>query len=264
MNSTILLKVDNREIKCKDYLKDVQLEYSNLVFGDFQICTKNKDNNEIEEIHFLFERKTLDDLLASIKDGRYKNQKASILSNFDSKQYYYIIEGNIIYNTNPIKIQDKILHSAIINTQLRDKIGIFFTRNVNETCQLILSIYNRIKDNPNEYIFKKENNNISINSNVTIEKQICSKKIKTANECWKEQLCQIPDISGKTADAILKEYPSMKQFYKVFMDCSKEEATKKLECIKTIDPNGKQRKISSKCVQNIIHYVLFNEEKDIQ
>jgi ERCC4-type nuclease len=256
--STLLLKVDNRELKCKDYLNNVPIEYSNLVFGDFQICIRNKDSNETDEIQFLFERKTLDDLLASIKDGRYKNQKASILSNFDCKQYYYIIEGNVIFNMNPTKVQDKIIHSAIINTQLRDKIGIFFTRNVNETCQLIQSIYNRIKDNPTDYICKKDINNG--NTNVMIEKQICSKKIKTASECWKEQLCQIPDISGKTADAILKEYSSMKEFYKTFMECSKEEAIKKLESIKTVDANGKQRKISSKCVQNIIQYVLFVEE----
>ena len=253
--STLILKVDNRELKCKDYLTSIPIEYSNLVFGDFQICTKN--NNQTDEIQFLFERKTLDDLLASIKDGRYKNQKASILTNFDCKQYYYIIEGNLIYNMNPTKVQDKIIHSAIINTQLRDKIGIFFTRNVNETCQLIQCIYNRIKDNPNDYICKKDIHKGG--ENVIIEKQICSKKIKTQNECWKEQLCQIPDISGKTADAILKEYPSMKDFYRTFIDCSKEEAIQKLESIKTIDANGKQRKISSKCVQNIIHYVLFVE-----
>ena len=252
--STLLLKVDNRELKCKEYLTTIPAEYSNLVFGDFQICTKNKEISENDEIHFLFERKTLDDLLASIKDGRYKNQKASILSNFDCKQYYYIIEGNVTYNMNPTKVQDKILHSAIINTQLRDKIGIFFTKNVNETCQLIMSIYNRIKDNPTDYVCKKEG------INVTIEKQICSKKIKTPNECWKEQLCQIPDISGKTADAILKENPSMKEFYKAFAECSKEESIRKLESIKTIDANNKQRKISSKCVQNIIQYVLFVDE----
>jgi ERCC4-type nuclease len=253
-SSTLILKVDNRELKCKDYLLNIPIEYSNLVFGDFQICTKD-EINQTEEIQFLFERKTLDDLLASIKDGRYKNQKASILSNFNSKQYYYIIEGNVIYNSNPIKIQDKIIHSAIINTQLRDKIGIFFTRNVNETCQLIQSIYNRIKDNPKDYICKKE-------EVPTIEKQICSKKIKSQTECWKEQLCQIPDISSKTADAIIKEYSSMKNFYKIFIECSKDEAIKKLETIKTVDPNGKQRKISSKCIQNIIQYVLFEDNTD--
>ncbi len=252
-NSKLILKVDNREIKCKDYLSTIPVEYSNLIFGDFQICIKN-ETDETDEIYFLFERKTLDDLLASIKDGRYKNQKASILSNFDSKQYYYIIEGSVTYNINPTKVQDKIIHSAIINTQLRDKIGIFFTKNVNETCQLIMSIYNRIKDNPSDYICKKEG------VNVTIEKQISSKKIKTSIECWKEQLCQIPDISGKTADAIIKEYTTMKHFYKSFAECSKEEAIQKLESIKTIDANGKQRKISSKCVQNIIQYVLFVEE----
>ena len=244
MSTSVLLKIDNREIKCKDILKldENSVDYSNLVFGDFQIVIDN-------EVQMIFERKTLDDLLASIKDGRYKNQKNNILSSFDCSQYYYIIEGSFKYKSNPIQIKDKILTSAVINTQLRDKIGMFYTSGVIETCELIQCIYNRIKDSPSEYIFckTKENN---------IETQIITKKVKSQSECWKEQLCQIPDISSKTADAIIKDYPTMKHFYTSFINKTNEEIQTVLETIKTTDSNGKQRKISSKIVQNIIHYVL--------
>jgi len=244
MSTNVLLKIDNREIKCKDSLKlnENEVEYLNLEYGDFQVIINN-------EVQIILERKTLDDLLASIKDGRYKNQKNNILNTFSCSQYYYIIEGNLSYKSNPTKITDKILISAVINTQLRDKISIFYTKNVNETCELIQCIYNRVKDNPNDYIFCK-------NKETVVEKQIISKKIKTVQECWKEQLCQVPDISSKTADAIIKEYPNMKVFYNTFANKTKEECIKILESIKTIETN---RKISSRIVQNIIQYVLFTD-----
>lgn len=254
MSKQIFLKIDNRENKCIPYFDNIKsnIVFENLVYGDFQIVTSTESNNKI---HFIFERKTLDDLLASIKDGRYKNQKSNILSNFHHTQYYYIIEGSIQYKSNTkSNLNEKILHSAIINTLLRDKIGIFFTKNTNETCELICSIYQRISDKPDEYLKELEN---ELSKNVEIEKQIVTKKVKSNIECWKEQLCQIPDVSIKTAEAIIKEFSSMKLFYTAFKDCSKEECSKKLETIKTIDNNGKQRKISSKVVQNIIDYVLF-------
>ena len=234
---SVLLKLDNRECKCKSILS-IENECTTLEFGDFQILIN-------DNIEFIFERKTLDDLLASIKDGRYKNQKTNILASFPTSKYYYIIEGKFDYNADPKNTVDKIIQSSIINMQLRDKIGIFVTKNINETCELIKSIYNRIKDKPTEYL-----------GNTNLDKIIITKKVKSIQECWKEQLCQVPDISNKTADAICKEYSTMKSFYKTFENLSKEEAIDKLSTIKTIDTN---RKISSKVINNIINFILFND-----
>lgn len=258
MSKQIILKIDNRESKCIPYFDKIKqnVVYENLVYGDFQILTSSSLKEE-NQLYFIFERKTLDDLLASIKDGRYKNQKSNILSNFHHTQYFYIIEGSINFKSSPTNINEKILHSAIINTILRDKIGIFFTKSVSETCELICSIYQRISDKPDEYLNTTSlNNNNVISQNVEIEKQIVTKKVKSASECWKEQLCQIPDVSVKTAEALLKEFSSMKLFFIAFKDCSQEEIKKKLETVKTVDANGKQRKISSKVVQNIMDYLL--------
>lgn len=61
--------IDNRETKAKQYFE--KHEYTNarnLELGDFVF----KYN---EDIVCLIERKTISDLLASIKDGRYKEQK---------------------------------------------------------------------------------------------------------------------------------------------------------------------------------------------
>ena len=236
--SAFVLKIDNREGKCKEYCTPILSEvvFENLVHGDFQICIDGT-------VCFLFERKTPEDLLASIKDGRYKNQKASCLTEYKPHQYYYIIEGGITYSSSPKHVQDKIIHSAIINTQLRDRIGFFFTRSPKETFELILSIYMRVKEKPDEYL-QREPQEI---------KSVIVKK-KTTN-VWYQQLCQLSSVSEKTAEAIYKEYPTMKSLFTTACNKSKEELTVLFSEIKTIDPNGKQRKISSKVVEQLVELV---------
>ena len=239
--SNLCLKVDQRETKCKELLNDCEVQLELLEFADFQILNNDK-------ILYLFERKTISDLLASIKDGRYKNQKANITSNFKPFQYFYIIEGNVKYNSNPSNQNDKVILSAVINTMIRDKMGIFFTKSEQETAELIKCIYNRIKNKPDEY---------------TCDPQVCEsvitsacKKKKTVSEVWKQQLCQIPDISEKTADSVIEKYRNLKYFYTVFENKTKEEVISELSLLKTMDTKGKSRKLSEKQIVNLYTYLL--------
>jgi ERCC4-type nuclease len=245
----IKLKIDSRENKCKELFetknKD-KLLYEQLTFADFQICNEDK-------ILYLFERKTINDLLASIKDGRYKNQKANISSNFQPFQYFYIIEGNVKFNSNSSNINDKITMSAIINTLIRDKMGIFFTKNENETVELLYCILNRVNDKPEEYL-------LSTNLQKCDPVLVTNKKNKDYKTVWKNQLCQIPDISEKTADAIIEHHPTLKQFYNSFSNSTKNEIINSLSLIKTTDSKGKKRKLSEKQIQNLYSYLLQNEE----
>jgi len=238
-SQTVCLKIDNREEKCKEYYTPTSdILFEQLTFGDFQLC---KDG----EICFLFERKTPEDLLASIKDGRYKNQKASCLTHFKACQYYYILEGSITYSSQPKHQHDKIIQSAIINTQLRDKIGFFFTRNPKETFEFILSVYQRFKEKPTEYIQASEQ---------TISDVVVHIKRKNTN-VWYLQLCQLSSVSEKTADAIYSQYSTMKSLFTASIGKTKDELNTLFSQIKITDPNGKQRKISSKVVEQLIDLV---------
>ena len=87
------LLVDSREpIGLIELLKvRVQnIEFGNLDIGDFII--KNDD----DKVVMIFERKSLNDLISSIKDGRYAEQSFR-LSNYPLHNHhiYYVIEGNI-------------------------------------------------------------------------------------------------------------------------------------------------------------------------
>ena len=100
------LIIDNREKSLIKLLNENNEKYIlfNLDIGDIQY----KMN---DELIYIIERKTVDDLGASINDGRYKEQKVRLLSN-NKNNIYYIIEGDI----NECKtLSKKSILGSIIN-----------------------------------------------------------------------------------------------------------------------------------------------------
>ena len=236
-----LLVIDNREVKIKELLTDVGYVFENLDVGDFVI--------KIDDVDFIiFERKTISDLVSSILDGRYSEQKQRLLLNYSTTNIYYIIEGSFDFhpdNSVSSSIPKKNLVSCIINTMIRDHIKIFFTKNCLETCELIKAIYTRIQSDPKKYLegFTPSNN---------VPK---SKKITTKHDCYIAQLCQVPDVSTKTAIAIAQKYPS---FEDLILTLKEMEEVQKLKTLKELvikDNKGKARKISEKVAKNIIAYI---------
>jgi len=129
-----MLKIDNRE-KCKEKLKSILGEknvlFENLLIGDFEIII-----NDVSQL--IIERKTIADFEASIIDGRYKEQKARLLSHLRPENIMYIIEGNIC-SYKKINII-----SAIISTCVRDKVAVLNTQTCDETVQVIVEAYKKM------------------------------------------------------------------------------------------------------------------------
>lgn len=104
------VEIDHRESKLKELIHQDKLAcpilYENLVHGDIVLYYSDVPM-------YVFERKTLADLRASIHDGQCINQKIKMFDQYDRGRIYYIIEGDS-------KFQDEALTGAIINTMLRD------------------------------------------------------------------------------------------------------------------------------------------------
>jgi ERCC4-type nuclease len=223
-------KVDHREQKLKEFFdsNNIPCIYENLEFGDFQFIYQ-------DQIIFLFERKTRDDLLASIKDGRYKNQKAKVLQSFPHTKLYYIIEGQTTFQTQTT-VPNKIIQSAIINTMLRDKITCICTKTLNETYNLLMEMMSKVKEEPEKYVTQPQ-----VEEQVVVKTS--SKDDKT--KVFKAMLCQIPGINDKTADVLVDKWKNINEMLKDVG--SKENPESYLNEIKV---NG--RKISKKVVENIL------------
>lgn len=199
------LVIDNREHKLIELFQPKVLcpfQIAQLDIGDVVIEFDNS-----HECNITFERKTIADLEASVHDGRYREQKARAKAN--RVRLMYIVEGDFYFSdSNP---SQKTLSGCIINTIIRDKIGVFFTKNVKETANLIECIYNRVTNDPGKY---KElpmsgsngsNCNNGSNSNNDYVATITLRKKDNIDvpTCFMLQLACIPGISAKKAKAIM-------------------------------------------------------------
>jgi ERCC4-type nuclease len=127
--------IDNRENKLCEYFKEFPNIYiEQLDLGD--IIFENEGT-----IRYIIERKSVNDLYSSIKDGRYREQKKRLLSNFKPEQIIYLIEGSIPYNNAAA------YYGSVVNMIMRDKIHIFQSKNMNESIKFLKTIEKRFIDN---------------------------------------------------------------------------------------------------------------------
>ena len=167
---------------------------SNLDVGDIQYKVDN-------EIVYIIERKTVNDLGASIKDGRYKEQKIRLLSNHKDN-IFYIIEGNINFCET---ISTKAILGSIINMIFRDNIKIIYSKDLKQTEDIIIQIKEKFDS-------KKFDNN---KNNLKTDYISCIKVNKKENldkkTCNIIQLATIPGVSKKTSTIILEKYIDLNQ-----------------------------------------------------
>lgn len=188
--STMTLTIDNRERLILSRLKELGDEEFTVIqmdLGDFLL--ENNTNKVI------FERKTVDDLLASVKDNRYREQKMRILQEKQNgAKIVYIIEGKI-------DLSNECLLGCFISMQIRDEIPMIFTKNLDETIVYLLGARKRVRSDPDKFFSKKDvtRDDYLINSINPRKKDNITKESVFLN-----QLCAIPDISILKAKAIVE------------------------------------------------------------
>jgi len=239
MNLEII--IDNRET----------LLFNNMIERDldkYEIKITKKQL-EIGDIHIIFndniyvyERKTMNDLISSIKDGRYKEQKLRLLSDQSFNNINYIIEGSDIISSNNNHNQE-LLTSIYYNSIYRDNINIFFTKNVNDTTTFILLLATKIIKKPENFIKEKQQLSTDYIDNCKIKTKKCDNIDK--DTCYLLQLSQIPGISKQIAKNIKDIYPTMILLLKAL-----ETSPEPLKLLMKIDNIGQQK------ANKIIEYLL--------
>lgn len=159
-----------------------------LDVGDFMIVCEGHSGNVI------FERKTVQDLLASLKDNRYREQKMRMLQlRQNGCKIVYIIEGTPDFS-------DEHQLGCFMSMQIRDQIPMVFTKDMHDTITYLQGARKRLRGNPEKYLeFHKITNDDY--TNVT---SICTRKKGnvTKQSVFINQLCAIPGISAIKARAI--------------------------------------------------------------
>ena len=188
----------------------------------------------------LLERKTLSDLAASIRDGRWHEQKKR-LQGISQQQPHtkicYIIEG--ILPTEPQAINRlpyKTVLSGLIHTLFRDGIPIYKTSNLRETFSLIKGLANKMEHTPQKLGFTETSQKGPVTYETNLIK-IKKKENLTPPRCYELMLAQIPGISYKTAKRIADTYPTLSLLLQKFH--SESESTRPF-CLSSIPKIGKK------------------------
>ena len=228
------------------------VEKQQLPLGD--VILQKEDG----EIYLIFERKTLSDLLASVKDGRYEEQSHRLMysTSIPRHHIFYIIEGNLQF-LQPY--EKKLVHSLISSISLYKGFSVLKTLNSSETAEMILSLYEKINKNNEKgkvpyYLTDAipSNGNPEIKSYSEFVKTVKKDNI-TPENIGEILLCQIPGISSVTSQAIIQKFDG--SFSKMCQEINSSDDPLLLFKDIVLEKDGKKRKINKNCGENIIKFL---------
>jgi len=226
--------------------ENILIETKALDLGDITICDI-KTNKEL----IIIERKSIPDLIASIKDNRYKEQGYRLEnSEYPNHNIVYMIEGD---NINGYTQDKDMIYSSMFSLFYFKGFSLFRTKDIKESAYVILnSAYKIVKEDKRESYYNSSN---LVKKEVTEDYTSVVKKKKNSNittdNFGEIVLMQIPSISNTTAKAIMSEFKTIQNL----IQCLKEDE-KCLDKITTTADNGKSRKISKTSIKNIITFLL--------
>lgn len=202
MSDTSII-IDNRETAIIDYMlataeASLSITIKPLPIGDFIIKCK------ASPITIVIERKTWADLVASIHDGRYRDQKSRLLALGSEYKVAYIIEAGATRSVGDFEL----VRSSIWSMGLRDGMTIVQTTGMEDTVDAILALAKKMSREG----FAKS---LEITDHVVSEHGLSlssKKRVTTAKECLVAQLAQVSGVSVKIAMSIADHYESMQVF----------------------------------------------------
>lgn len=258
------LIVDNREKKLiklltaykeQFNLKNIDISVNVLDLGDFLIC----DDNGVQKL--IIERKSLNDLASSIKDGRYVEQSMRLTHfSLHNHNIIYLIEGNLSTWINKYKVQANTLHSAIFSLGYYKGFSVHKTVDMTETAEYLLRICDKMNRSPNKkpYFENGEKTTKSNDNYVSVIKKVKKDNI-TPQNISEIILSQIPGISAKTSKIIVDHFGSL---YQLLDALNKDQ--KCMDNLSFTTEKGINRKISKTAIRNIVQYLLYQKSNVIQ
>jgi ERCC4-type nuclease len=262
VRETALLQQINSNISLIPAFKSLKVQTEPLPIGDIII------NDGIED-KIIIERKTVDDLLSSIKDGRYEEQSYRLNgSTHHNHNIIYLIEGDVNQMNKFKKIQEHeklMFYSALFSINYYKGFSAFRSFSLTETATIICNMaykmekdttkkayYQQSNPNPEENVETKENmeTNDDDKNYVSVVKKIKKDNI-TPDNIGEIMLCQIPGISSVTAIAIITKYKTIANLIKEL-----ELDNDTMKDLSYTNDKGQVRKINKTSIANIVKFLL--------
>ncbi|GAN01801.1 crossover junction endonuclease mus81 protein [Mucor ambiguus] len=251
----IVLVVDSREIQMKQnrtYFQDcltakgVPCITRSMGLGDvIWIARPIGSTNRAEELFldYIVERKRLDDLVSSIKDGRFIEQKTR-LKRSGANKVIYVVEN---YNREEAeRFGMQAVQTAMSSTQIIDGIFLKRTNTIDETVDYLVSATKLLKHMYQEHTLHAIPGHIITRKNYLDLKQAYNKKAgekeaylvsyplfgqlnskhgsTSVHEVYLRMLMTIRGVNAEKALSLMKVYPTPKSLLMAFQGKSPKEA----------------------------------------
>lgn len=190
------------------------VEHRTLPIGDALWVARSRRNPSTEYVlDYILERKSLTDLLSSIKDSnRYTSQKY-FLNRCGLRNRYYLIEGDPEMLPNPRDV--KTIKTAAGSTEVIDGFHILRTKGVQETFRLYQSMTGAVV-----HFYSDLGNSSAQNTTTPLSFDAFKDHMRqqnqgstTVHDIWGRMLIEIPGLGPDAASVILHNYPVPKLLY---------------------------------------------------
>jgi crossover junction endonuclease MUS81 len=241
----IIFIIDSREVRAKtqrDYFlvklqqHGVKSETRALTVGDGLWIARNKLTNEEVVLNYIIERKRLDDLASSIKDGRYNEQKIR-LKRTGVENIFYLIEE---FTSSDVQQMADAIQTSISMAMTNSNFHCIRTKGAEETIQFIKETTTGLKEfydpkrllviDPqklesqqdyanvlNEFRAKFKNDSVECTHIYdTFDTMLSKSNLMTAREMFVRMLMTIRGVSLEKAILIQKEFKTPRSLIQEF------------------------------------------------
>jgi len=213
--------------------KDIKIETESLPIGDIIIF-----DEENQEMKLVIERKSVNDLLASIKDGRYEEQSYRLNGlNHHNHNIIYLVEGDInkMNRFKDNKSEKLTMYSAIFSLNYYKGFSVIRSFSLEESAIFICnSLIKLSKERNNKKAFYNNNN-----SSNNLIKTVNQEEVK--NDCVKNDCVKNDCVKN---DCVKNDC--------VKNDCKNCDCKKNNDCIEIEECNNK---LSDKDYVNVVKKV---------
>lgn len=225
-----LEKYENKNtenIKIKKKSIAIELVVKNLIIGDIHIL------NDKDELLSIIERKTIKDLLSSLRDGRYNEQSFRLNEcELENKRICYLLEGI------PLTENKNVVNGCMVSLAINKGFSLLSTKNIDETAGLLIKICEKI-------------DNSAIKKEYSDAVHITKKSQTTKDNISMIMLTQIPNVSMNISKIVCEKYKSIKQLIDAL-----DENKDCLNDLKYVNKSGQERKVSKTAIKNITDFLL--------
>lgn len=238
--------VDTREQALFEDLRQrllIPVKKEMLVLGD--VVIQKKDGGEVL---FVLERKTVRDLVHSLKDGRFHDQRRrwkEYRQHHPSVSISVWIEGDLISADMDETMRSSLLN-ALFRLQSKHHVLVHQVRTRDAFVKSLMMVVDKLGKDPYHLVGVETND-----PNATMDAMSQHRKSSKSRETyWTDCLSLIPGVSSTTAQKIQTHFPSMRSFIEKWTE-NGEQVRRQLSDVMISDKRRLGDKLADKILQHI-------------